>query len=225
MVSREKPKKTNASTSVGRRPISESTIGPLSVYYRTLKELAAEGHEPVSSHGLANRENLSPAQVRKDLSSFGTFGTRGLGYPTHLLRQRIGQILGLDRQWNVGLVGAGHLGSALLSYKEFQTQGFLFQAVFDNDRAKIGRRVSDLTVTDVQKLGEVIRRQKLDMIVIAVPAPSAQTVCNLAVEGGIKAILNFSPVRLHAPAGVIIRTENVAMQLEFLSYQLSQGRR
>ncbi len=204
-----------------KRRISDSTIRRLSVYYRALGALEVEGYHTVSSRDLAEREKLTPAQVRKDLSAFGSFGTRGLGYPAHELRARIGKILGIDREWNVGLVGIGHLGSALVSYKEFQKQGFAIRALFDNDQRKIGSNHKGVVIADVKELATEIKKRKLSMVIIAVPASVAQPVCDLAVQAGIKAILNFAPVSLKVPPDVVVRTENMAMELEFLSFQLS----
>jgi redox-sensing transcriptional repressor len=204
-----------------RRRISDSTIRRLSVYYRVLGALEVEGYHTVSSRDLAEREKLTPAQVRKDLSAFGSFGTRGLGYPARELRARIGKILGIDREWNVGIVGVGHLGSALVSYKEFQKQGFTIRALFDNDQRKIGSNHKGVIIADVKDLGAEIRKRKLSMIILAVPASVAQPVCDMAVQSGIRAILNFAPVSLKVPPDVVVRAENMAMELEFLSFQLS----
>lgn len=210
-----------AAAAFSRRRISDSTIRRLSVYYRALSALEVEGYHTVSSRDLAEREKLTPAQVRKDLSAFGSFGTRGLGYPTRELRTRIGRILGIDREWNVGLVGVGHLGSALVSYKEFQKQGFTIKALFDNDQRKIGSNHKGVVIADVKDLPVEIKKRKLTMIILAVPASVAQPVTDLAVQSGIKAILNFAPVSLKVPTDVVVRTENMAMELEFLSFQLS----
>jgi len=204
-----------------RRRISESTIHRLSLYYRLLSALEGEGYHTVSSKDLARREKLTPAQVRKDLSFFGSFGTRGLGYPTKELKARIASILGIDRQWNVGLVGAGNIGSALVSYKEFQKQGFIIKAIFDNDQRKIGSNHKGITISDMGDIGAEVKKKKLEMIVIAVPASVAQSVCDLAVAAGVKAILNFAPVNLKVPKEVMLRTENMAMEIEFLSFFLT----
>jgi redox-sensing transcriptional repressor len=208
--------------SMHRRHISESTIRRLSVYYRALAALDAEGYHTISSQELATRERLTPAQVRKDLSAFGSFGTRGLGYPAKELHARIGQILGIDREWNVGIVGVGHLGSALVSYREFQKQGFLIKALFDNDQRKIGSNHKGVTIADIRDLGAEIKKQRLAIVIIAVPAAVAQSVCDMAVAAGVKGILNFAPIRLKVPSEVVVRTENMAMELEFVSFHLAQ---
>lgn len=198
--------------------ISESTIHRLSVYYRALSSLESEGYHTVSSKELAHREKLTPAQVRKDLSFFGSFGTRGLGYPVAELKRKIAGILGIDRAWNVALVGVGNIGSALVSYKEFQKQGFFIKKVFDNDQRKIGSNHKGTVVSDIQNLEKEIRDANIEIAVIAVPAQAAQRVAERCVSAGIRAILNFAPVNLKVPDDVCIRTENMSMELEYLSF-------
>lgn len=206
------------------RRISESTIHRLSVYYRALSALESEGYHTVSSKELAAREKLTPAQVRKDLSFFGSFGTRGLGYPVTELRNKIAGILGIDRQWNVALVGVGNIGSALVSYKEFQKQGFQIQKVFDNDQRKIGSNHKGIVVSDIANLESEIKAAQIEIAIIAVPSQAAQAVADRCVEAGIRAILNFAPVNLKVPDHVCLRTENMSMELEYLSFsQVNEG--
>ncbi|MEW5702266.1 MAG: redox-sensing transcriptional repressor Rex [Candidatus Zixiibacteriota bacterium] len=221
-----RPRRSRKTTSGGtiplfRRRVSESTIHRLSVYYRTLVALEAEGYYTVNSQELADREKLTPAQVRKDLSSFGSFGTRGLGYPASELKGRIAKILGIDHEWNVGLIGVGHLGSALVSYKEFQKQGFIIRALFDNDQRKIGSNHKGIVIADIRDLASEVRKRKLSIMIIAVPSANAQAICDLVVAAGIKSILNFAPVSLRVPPDVIVRAENMAIELEFLSFHLA----
>lgn len=200
------------------RRISESTIHRLSVYFRALSGLESEGYHTVSSKELASREKLTPAQVRKDLSFFGSFGTRGLGYPVVELKQKIAAILGIDRKWNVALIGVGNIGSALVSYKEFQRQGFQIKKIFDNDQRKIGSNHKGIVVSDLNDLEAEIRESDIEIVVVAVPAQAAQQVVDRCVEAGIKAILNFAPVNLKVPDDVCLRTENMSMELEYLSF-------
>ena len=206
------------SRNTGRRKISESTIHRLSVYYRSLSRLEAEGFHTVSSKDLASRERLTPAQVRKDLSFFGSFGTRGLGYPVRELREKIARILGIDRRWNVALVGVGNIGSALVAYKEFQRQGFNIVKIFDNDQRKIGSNHKGVMVSDIANLEGEIRESDVEIVIIAVPAHAAQDVAERCVGAGIKALLNFAPVNLQVPDDVCLRTENMSMELEYLSF-------
>lgn len=200
------------------RRISESTIRRLSIYYRALARLEEEGCVTVSSKELALREKLTPAQVRKDLSFFGSFGTRGLGYPVPELKSKVAAILGIDRQWNVALIGVGNIGSALVSYKEFQKQGFVIRKVFDNDQRKIGSNHKGIVVSDIAQLELHLKEADIEIVVIAVPAQAAQEIADRCVRVGIKAFLNFAPVNLIVPDDVCLRTENMSMELEYLSF-------
>jgi redox-sensing transcriptional repressor len=202
------------------RKISDSTIHRLSIYYRALLALEKEGYDTISSKELAKREKLTPAQVRKDLSFFGSFGTRGLGYPVKQLMQEIADILGINRAWNVALIGVGNVGSALVSYKEFAKQGFVIRLIFDNDQRKIGSNHKGIKVSDVGDMARLIPEHKISIAVITVPSSAAQMVCDEVVESGVKAILNFAPVNLRVPDEVFLRNENMAIELEHLSFSL-----
>ena len=203
------------------KKVSVSTIHRLSIYYRALMTLENEGYTTVSSRELAKREKLTPAQVRKDLSFFGSFGTRGLGYPVKDLRSRIAEILGLNRSWNVALVGVGNIGSALVSYKEFSKQGFVFKLIFDNDQRKIGSNHKGISVSDTAQLKQLLRDNEISIVIITVPAAAAQRVCDDVVEAGVKAILNFAPISLKVPDEVVLLNENMAIELEHLSFSLT----
>ena len=207
-------------TNNGRKRISVSTIHRLSMYYRALSLLEKENLSSVSSKELAKREKLTPAQVRKDLSFFGSFGTRGLGYPVIELKKRIASILGIDRQWRVALVGVGNIGSALVSYKEFQRQGFSIVKIFDNDQRKIGSNHKGIQVSDIANLEQELQTENIQMVVVAVPATVAQYIVDDVVRAGIKAILNFAPVNLKVPDDVYLRNENMAVELEYLSFAM-----
>ena len=203
--------------------ISESTIRRLSHYYRVLEELDAEGGRVVSSHRLAEREGVTSAQVRKDLSYFGSFGRRGLGYSVPHLRTEIRTILGLDKHWRVVVVGAGHIGSALIAYRGFSEQGFEVVAVLDRDPARIGQRVGSVVVEDIARLAEVVTREHLEIGVLATPAASAQEVADAMVAAGIRGILNFAPRKLHTPAHVAVRNVDMTLEFESLSFTLAAG--
>jgi redox-sensing transcriptional repressor len=203
-----------------KKKISESTIHRLSLYYRALSLLEKENYETVSSKELAKREKLTPAQVRKDLSFFGTVGTRGLGYPVRELKHQIATILGIDRVWRVALIGVGNIGSALVSYKEFSKQGFQIVKLFDNDQRKIGSNHKGIIISDAANLQEELREAKIEIVVIAVPATVAQYMVDDVVKAGIKAILNFAPVHLRVPDDVYLRHENMSMELEYLSFAM-----
>jgi len=202
--------------------ISESTIHRLSLYYRTLVGLQRERHITVSSRELAKRNKFTPAQVRKDLSFFGSFGTRGLGYPVSELKDKIASILGLNKTWNVALVGVGNVGSALVSYKEFSRQGFIIKKVFDNDQRKIGKNHKGILVSDVRYLARELKEDKIEIVIIAVPASEAQKVVAEVVSAGVHTILNFAPTNLKVPGNVVLRTVNMAMELEHLSFALTK---
>lgn len=204
----------------GRKKISESTIRRLSLYYRVLSVLEKENYQTVSSRELAKREKLTPAQVRKDLSFFGSFGTRGLGYPVSELKKQIGEILGLNRVWNVALIGVGNIGSALVGYKEFLRQGFRIKVIFDNDQRKIGSNHKGIKVSDIRNLEQDLRDNNIEIVVVAVPATVAQYIVDDVVKAGIKAILNFAPLNLKVPSDVFLRNENMSMELEYLSFAL-----
>ena len=205
------------------KKISESTIHRLSLYYRALTLLEKENHDTVSSKQLAKIERLTPAQVRKDLSFFGSFGTRGLGYPVNELKQRIATILGIDRQWRVALIGIGNIGSALVSYKEFSRQGFRIVKLFDNDQRKIGSNHKGIVVSDIKHLEEELREASIEMVVLTTPATVAQYLVDDIVRSGVKAILNFAPINLKVPDHIYLRNENMAMELEYLSFALTNG--
>jgi len=204
--------------------ISELTTNRLSVYLRCLNLLAAAGIKTISSQALADQFSLNSAQIRKDLAYFGEFGVRGVGYFVDELRQHITKILGLDRPHRVGIVGAGNLGSALANYNGFTASNFTVVALFDNDKEKINHAVGDgqIKIHDVRKLARVVREKEIDVMVIAVPARVAQRVLNQVMSAGIKAVLNFAPVRLHARLGVKVKTVDLTISLESLSYFLAR---
>ncbi|HXH07127.1 MAG TPA: redox-sensing transcriptional repressor Rex [Vicinamibacterales bacterium] len=205
-------------------PVSELTTNRLSVYLRCLSELEAAGIERISSKALADRFHLNAAQIRKDLACFGEFGTRGVGYQVRTLRRHLRQILGLDRRLRVAIMGAGNLGLALADYPGFRREGFEIAALFDAEAAKIGQRSrSGVPIYDVRRLREIVRRKRIRIAVIAVPAAAAQEVVDRVVAAGIRAILNFSPGAIAVPRGVKLKSVDLTMSLESLSFFLAQG--
>ena len=185
-----------------------------------LEELESEGHRTISSQGLAHQSGVTSAQVRKDLSYFGNFGKRGLGYGVTRLRKEIRLILGLNRRWKVALVGAGNVGSALYSYKEFRRQGFDIVGVFDVSADRVGQRWRDLTICHVDDLKEESQRLGMEIGVIAVPARAAQAVADRLVAAGIRGILNFAHRRIQIPTAVALRTVNLSIELESLAFAI-----
>lgn len=201
--------------------IADSTVRRLSVYLRYLEELTLRGIATTSSDELAHHSNTTSAQVRKDLSFFGSFGKRGLGYSVPELTGTIREILGLGREWKVVIVGAGKIGSALSAYRGFTQRGFRVVGVYDNDPAKIGTRWDGNVIRPVEALEEDAAAHRPDIAVLAIPADDVQAEVDRIVRAGIKAILNFAPAQIHVPTGVTIKTVNMAMELEGLSYALS----
>lgn len=203
--------------------ISELTTNRLSVYLRCLNELSAQEIKTISSDGLAQRFHLNSAQIRKDLAYFGEFGVRGVGYYVEDLREHLTKILALDKKRRVGIVGAGRLGTALSDYHGFNQSNFNVVALFDADENKIGHTVGDAEIHDINKLAEVVAEKEIDVIIIAVPAQYAQSVLEKATKAGIKAILNFAPTPLKVDGSTKLKTVDLTISLESLSYFLGQS--
>jgi len=201
--------------------IADSTVRRLSAYLRFLENFEARGLSTISSEELANRGGTTSAQVRKDLSFFGSFGKRGLGYSVPELPGRLREILGLAREWRVIIIGAGKIGAALAQYRGFRQRGFNILAAYDNNPEKIGNRLEGIPVRDIAQLEGDIQRDKPDIVVLTVPGEEAQQVVDRVVQAGVKAILNFAPTQLQAPADVTVKTVNMAMELEGLSFALT----
>ena len=210
-------------TGLDRDSVSELTAARLCVYLRCLTALEAEGLTHVSSHDFARRFQLNSAQMRKDLAIFGELGIRGVGYEVGKLRRHLRSLLGLDADRAVAIVGAGHLGQALADYGGFRSGGFLPVGLFDNDPRKIGTRTrSGVPVYDVTRLPEIVSRERIEIGVITVPASAAQEVARRCFEAGLRAILNFAPVRVRAPADVRLKNVDLRINLETLSFYLKK---
>ena len=204
--------------------VSELTTNRLSVYLRFLNELDAAGVKSVSSKALAQQFHLNAAQIRKDLANFGDFGVRGVGYIVKDLKWHLRQILGLDRGVRVAIMGAGNLGLALADYPGFRQEGFQIAALFDNFLDKVGKRSrSGVLIYDIKELKRIAKRERITIAVVAVPAPTAQTVVNAVVAANIKAILNFSPGALAVPSGVKLKSVDLTVSLESLSFYLARA--
>jgi redox-sensing transcriptional repressor len=201
--------------------IAESTVRRLSLYLRFLEDFEERGLTTISSDELAARGGTTSAQVRKDLSFFGSFGKRGLGYAVPELAAKLRDILGLGREWKVIIIGAGKIGSALAQYHGFRQRGFHVVGVYDSDPAKIGKRIDGFTIRDLSTLEKDVAREQIDIAVLTVPAEAAQQVVNRIVKAGIGAVMNFAPVQLQVPDSVVIKTVNMAMELEGLSFALA----
>lgn len=200
--------------------VPEATVTRLSIYSRFLERLDRNGVTSVSSGEIADGVGVSPAQVRKDLAYFGEFGTRGVGYNVKDLMRYTLKILGLDRHWNLVLVGAGNLGYALCTYKGFNERGFSIVGVFDNDLTKIGKRINDLEVLPMERMPEIIEGQGARIGIIATPTRAAQEVADFMIKNGIQAILNFAPLPLNLPEYIEVRNVDLSVKLEILTFNL-----
>jgi redox-sensing transcriptional repressor len=202
--------------------ISELTVNRLSIYLRCLNELAAQGVDTVSSQSLAERFNLNSAQIRKDLAYFGEFGVRGVGYFIEDLRRHIRSILGLDMPHKLGVIGAGNLGMALANYGGFSSSNFHIVALFDNAPSKHGLTPKGIPIYPIEKLTEVVRSENIDIVALAVPPSDAQAAVDSVVAAGVRAVLNFAPVHIAGPEGVKVKTVDLTISLESLSYALAR---
>lgn len=204
--------------------ISELTTNRLSVYLRCLNQLDAENIKTVSSETLAQRFHLNSAQIRKDLAYFGEFGVRGVGYYVADLQKTLTKILGLDTEHRVAIVGAGRLGTALADYYGFKRSNFKVIALFDTSAEKIGQQIGNaqVPVYSFKKFVEAVKKERIDVVVIAVPAEFAQEVFDETVRAGIKAVLNFAPSTLQTNNEIKLKTVDLTISLESLSYFLAQ---
>ena len=203
-----------------KKKVPVATIPRLSFYYRALMQ--KNDARFISSQELAELSGTSAAQLRKDLAYFGQFGAAGKGYRVDFLKNSISRILGVDRNWPVALVGIGNLGSALLSYKGFSRQGFQIVAAFDNDEQKVGKDFAGIVIQDITALENEIKLKKIKMAVVTVPQQAAQEIIDKLVESGIKAILNFAPMRPGVPKNVEVHNIDLSIELEKLTYFLSK---
>lgn len=219
------PRKNDRTESAARsiRPvIPPKTIYRMSIYMRCLQRLRQNQIQTVSSEALASAAGVKSTQLRKDLTYFGQFGTRGLGYDVDQLSTMIGDLLGTNRLQPVVLIGAGHLGTALLSYRGFEQEGFELIAAFDTEPHRERDRPLKTPVQGMERLPRVIRDHGVKMAVLTVPAAAAQAVANQLVDAGIAGILNFSPSILSVPDTVMVKNVNLAIELEHLSYFVQQ---
>jgi redox-sensing transcriptional repressor len=219
--------KTRSKAATGKSrsdQISELTTNRLSVYLRCLNRLDEAGIRTISSRALADQFRLNAAQIRKDLAYFGDFGVRGVGYYVQELKCHLRQILGLDQKLRVAIMGAGNLGLALADYPGFRLEGFEIAALFDNIREKVGQRSrGGVPIYDIHDLKRISRREGVRVAVLAVPPAAAQTVLDLVVDSGIKAVLNFSPGPLKVPQDVKLKSVDLTISLESLSFFLAHG--
>lgn len=198
-------------------------IARLSVYRQMLARLKKEEVATVSSKSLGKMVGASAAQIRKDLSYFGEFGEPGTGYHVSVLTEALASILGIDRTWNMALVGVGRLGSALLAYPGFRNRGFKVVAAFDRDITKVGKKWEDVIIEDLSRLPSLVREKEIKIAILAVPGEEAQSVAEKIISAGIRAIINFAPTLISVPEHICLRNVDFSGELESLSYFLSHN--
>ena len=200
--------------------IPDIVIGRLPLYLRALNQLVQQGQTITSSHELGNQLGISSAQIRKDLSHFGEFGKQGTGYQISHLQAQLKQILQVNREWSMIVVGAGDLGRALAHYGGFVERGFRVAGIFDNDAQKIGTGSGDLKVRDIKEMANFLRQNSVRIAMLAVPSSAAQTVCDTLVNAGVRAILNYAPITLIVPDNVHVQYIDPVMHLQRMTYYL-----
>lgn len=201
-----------------RVAIPEATVARLPVYHRCLLQLQREGRPTVSSEQLADLAGVNAAKVRKDLSYFGSYGTRGVGYEVEQLLVEVHRELGLDNEWPCVIVGAGNLGSALAKFAGFAERGFTVVAAVDVDPARVGERIGEIEVRHEDELADLIERHKVVIGIITTPPAAAQDAADRLVEAGVHSILNFAPTLLDVPENVVVRDVDVAVELQILAF-------
>jgi redox-sensing transcriptional repressor len=219
------PEAVHGDSGISAKQIPPAAVARLTLYLRALTTMLTEGVERVSSESLAEASGVSSATLRKDLSHVGSYGTRGVGYEVAYLSRHISAALGLTRDWKVAIVGAGNLGKALARYGGFESRGFDVVAIFDADQMIVGNEVGWLRVSDAADMEAVLQRTGANMVVLALPAAVAQSVCDRVVAAGVRSILSFAPVTLQVPPGVNLRKVDMATELQILAYhaQRTQG--
>jgi redox-sensing transcriptional repressor len=202
--------------------IPDIVISRLPVYLRALERLSQEGYEVTSSHELGKQLGISSAQIRKDLSHFGGFGKQGTGYKIGFLKDQLRQVLKVEREWDVALVGAGDLGSAIARYRGFGDRGFHITHVFDSSPDKVGKKLGGFAIQAISDLGKVIAADKIRIAMVAVPAEHAQDVANILIDAGVKAILNYAPINLKVPEDVHVQYIDPVLHLQRMTYYLGE---
>jgi len=202
------------------RNIPDIVVGRLPVYLRALNLMILEDCEYTSSHELGERLGISSAQIRKDLSHFGEFGKQGTGYNVAYLYEQIRQILHVDREWPMAVVGAGDLGRAIVHYRGFVPRGFRVVCVFDGDPKRVGEEIAGLAVQSMSRLDEEIAAKKVQVAMVAVPLEAAQDVADNLVKAGVRAILNYAPINLSVPEGVQVQHIDPVVHLQHMTFYL-----
>ena len=202
--------------------VSDAVVRRLPMYYRHLRELEKAGVVRISSQELGERMNLTASQIRQDINCFGGFGQQGYGYHVSNLKERIGEILGLNHDYHVIIVGAGNIGRAVANYPSFAKEGFHIQAMFDVSAALVGIDVHGILVQPMEKLDAWMQAHKVDIAVLSVPSAMAQEIADQLVRGGVRAIWNFAPVDLALPEGIAVNNVHLSDSLHILSYRMNE---
>ncbi|MCH2311907.1 MAG: redox-sensing transcriptional repressor Rex [SAR202 cluster bacterium] len=200
--------------------VPEVVILRLPLYIRALTQMSEEGQAVVSSKSLGDRLQITPAQIRKDLSYFGRFGKQGRGYKIASLIEELTNILGLNRQWNSCIVGVGRLGKAIINYPGFVPEGFKIVSAFDNDESKIGQTVNEIQILPMNKIRSIVKENDIKIAILAVPATIAQSVISDLVDTNVKAILNYAPIAPKVPKTLILRNIDPVLSLQSMTYYL-----
>jgi redox-sensing transcriptional repressor len=203
-----------------KHQIPDIIVSRLPIYLRALRHMQAQKQQTTSSQELGEQVGISAAQIRKDLSQFGEFGKQGTGYNIAFLIGKLREILQVEKVWDVALVGMGDMGHALARYPGFTDRGFRVTMAFDNDPAKIGTRVGEFVVQDMNRIVEAVKTANIKVAMVCVPAAAAQEVTNQLVEGGVKAILNYAPISLSVPEGVRVQYLDPSIGLQRMAYYL-----
>ncbi len=203
--------------------VSEAVIRRLPKYYRKLQELSQKGVESISSQALSEEMDLNASQIRRDFNCFGGFGQQGYGYQVERLKNKLGEILGLDKQYNVIIIGAGNIGRALAGYSGFKAQRFNILGIFDTDKDSIGTKINGIDVYDADNISSFIKQNNISMAFICTPASSAQKVCDILVENNIKGIWNFAPADLNCPDSVSLENVHLSDSLFVLTYRINNN--
>ncbi len=202
--------------------VPEVVVLRLPLYVRALTQLLADDMEVVSSQQLGSRLQMTPAQIRKDLSYFGRFGKQGRGYSVRFLLVELRQILGLDREWCACLVGVGRLGRAIINYPGFTPEAFNVVAAFDNNPERVGQAFGRLTVQSMSELPQAIAERGIRIGIVAVPAADAQGVIDALVENNVQGILNYAPIAPEVPMGIVMRNIDPVLSLQSMTFYLQQ---
>lgn len=205
------------------KKFSKATVKRLPLYYQVLQNFENNGIEEISSMEITKILGIKPEQIRKDLTAFGNFGIKGLGYKVTELKNKIGNILGLQNNWRIAIIGMGKLGTALAHYEKLSEFGFVLAALFDIDKNKIGNEINDVRIYDFEKFVSISRRKLIDIGVIAVPDGAAQHVADVLAEAEVRGIWNFTSVKLQVPYFITVVNENLTAGIGALSFYLNQN--